>query len=367
MYHADLAVELRACCEISQTSDVLGCLPHWCSAVDASPNERLVSNRALLFLCKILQADPVMLADERPHLQPPEVFVRHLEVRLKLVCKDLVVVHQAGADGVVEGEAAIDALLGVHLDLRLELEQPRAALARLPVQCMLLALRVEVLRLVQQPRLVVDLCGPHNASLEEALFVELPRLLGDGIRRTHRRPDAEQVALQQLRVRAPAVGEEEVSGLRVLVDELDKLPKGALAPEVEDSQVSQVRVAALDGLHKRALVLAHRRQQRHLLSGAGLVVEQHGRQARAAAAVGGGRNLRPADACALRQLVQQQVQHLLVPQLGGGLHFGGGPVQEDAVGGQTHEVGHAQRQQVLVRGEQPRHQRPRGELLILRV
>eukprot|EP00959_Pyramimonas_sp_CCMP1952_P253020 5285686-Pyramimonas_sp.AAC.1 len=65
---------------------------------------------------------------------------------------------------------------------------------------------------------------------------------------------------------SPAVGEEEVTRLRVLVDELDKLPERALPPEVEHGQVGQVGVTALHRLYQRALVLAHRRQQRHLLS-----------------------------------------------------------------------------------------------------
>jgi hypothetical protein len=68
----------------------------------------------------IITHHPIVLAAERGQLHIPKVLVRHFEVRLQLIGEDLMVVDQAGPNGVVQRETAVDPPLRVHLNLRLQ-------------------------------------------------------------------------------------------------------------------------------------------------------------------------------------------------------------------------------------------------------
>jgi len=137
--------------------------------------------------------------------------------------------------------------------------------------------------------------------------------LADGDKRSLVRAVVKDVkVLEQVEVLLLAVDLEQAHRQRLVVDQAEKVAGAELALELEEDIVDELCIAAIDGLDQGELVLLHVHQQRHLLRGTRLVVQEPGSERRPADLVRSLRNLRVRHALCISEFLHDCAAHGLV-------------------------------------------------------
>mmetsp|Transcript_49877 Transcript_49877/g.156097 ORF Transcript_49877/g.156097 Transcript_49877/m.156097 type:complete len:333 (-) Transcript_49877:928-1926(-) len=148
-------------------------------------------------------------------------------------------------------------------------------------------------------------------------------------------------------------------------DTLEEVRRSLGLLHVEHCEEDEVRIAALQRLHQRSLLLLHADQQRHLLPCLGLVVQQQVGQLRPLLCVCRRRHLRQGDVPRRGEPCEDRVVELLVRQVSSSSDHLACPVDEDLSLLQPHVLADLQRKVVLLPLCQPEHEGLRGEALQL--
>ena len=338
---ANVAKPLHFLGNVVDALDVLGRL-HQRLLLHARLDERQHTNRRCAALQQRLEVVPAVARGERLDLQVPEPRVWDLERRLELLRK--LGLRRGDKGGHHLRARRVDKGLAVlELALLLQPQQLNLIVDRLRREGIVLVLLVEFERQFEAGEALVKAVAP--VGLERDHVGRLVRPLHVIVK-----------ALEQLQIALLlAVDDKEVGGERVRGDEAEEVDVVARAVQVQNDEKDEIRVARLDRLLERVLLLPHLEQQRHLVGGARLKLEQQRGQRPAPERVRRLRDRRVRDARHRGQLgLNGGGQRLVAERVRvGRADLGARPVNEHRVEVHAQVRADAEGQVVVVQVDQP--------------